>query len=433
MRDLVLALIVFGTIPFIFRNPFIGLLTWVWLGIMNPHKLSWGWASDLPFAQIVAICMLLSVLLHSKKLYSFPKDRASITLIFFVLWLGVSPLFSFHPEQEFERWLQPTKIIFMTLMALVIVGNRDQLHKLVGALALSVGFFGIKGGLFTLASGGSYRVWGPPGGAISDNNSLAVALVMTVPLFRYLQLHTDNKWIRRAALAAMALCAISAIGSQSRGAFLAMAAIGTFLWTKSRQKGLIGLLVVAALPVAWLLMPESWSERMSTIQTYDTDASAMGRINAWHTAWNLAVDRFPIGAGFAFDNADVFARYAPNPANILVAHSIYFQILGQHGFFGLALFLMVFGFTWLNFGWVAQNTKAKAGMEWAHDLSSMSQVTLTGYAVGGAFLNLAFFDLPYYLVVISVILRGLVRSELRDVESREKLIGKNAATPISNG
>ncbi|MFT3847198.1 MAG: putative O-glycosylation ligase, exosortase A system-associated [Propionivibrio sp.] len=432
MRDLVLALIVFGAIPFILRAPFVGLLTWVWLGIMNPHKLSWGWAFDMPFAQIVAVCTLLSILLNSKKLYGFPKDRASIALILFVLWLGVSPLFSFHPEEEFERWLQPTKIIFMTLMALVIVGKRDQVHKLVWALALSVGFFGIKGGIFTLSSGGSYRVWGPPGGAIADNNALAVALVMTVPLFRYLQLHTENKWIRRAALAAMGLCAISAIGSQSRGAFLAMAAIGFLLWTKSRQKGLIGLLFVAALPIAWLLMPESWSERMLTIQTYDQDASAMGRINAWQAAWNLAVDRFPIGVGFAFDNADVFARYAPNPSNVLVAHSIYFQILGQHGFMGLLLFLMVFGFTWLNFGWVARNTKANPGMAWAHDLATMSQVTLTGYAVGGAFLNLAFFDLPYYLVVISVILRGLVRSRLSDIVNQERLTGQNAAMPLSN-
>ena len=414
MRDLVLALIVFGAIPFIFRNPFVGLLMWVWLGVMNPHKLSWGWAFDMPFAQIVAICTLVSMLLHSKKLYEFPKDRAAIALILFVLWLGVSPLFSFRPDLEFEKWLQPTKIIFMALMAMVLVGNRDQLQKLVWVLALSVGAFGIKGGLFTLASGGSYRVWGPPGGAISDNNSLAVALVMTVPLFRYLQLHSSNKWIKRATIAAMALCAISAIGSQSRGAFLAMGAIGVFLWTKSRQKGLIGLLVIAALPIAWFAMPESWTARMSTIQTYDQDASALGRINAWHMAWNLAVDRFPIGGGFAVDNADVFLRYAPDPTNILVAHSIYFQVLGQHGFMGLALFLMVFGFTWLNFGWVVRNTKAVTGMEWAHDLAAMSQVTLTGYAVGGAFLNLAFFDLPYYLVVISVILRGLVRAGLRE-------------------
>jgi hypothetical protein len=37
---------------------------------------------------------------------------------------------------------------------------------------------------------------------------------------------------------------------------------------------------------------------------------------------------------------------------------------------------------------------------------------LIGFAVGGAFLSLAYFDLPYYIVVILVVLRGVVRQEL---------------------
>lgn len=418
MRDLILTLIVFGGLPFILRNPFVGLLMWVWLGIMNPQKLSWGWAFDLPFAQMVALCTLVSMLIHSKKLYSFPKDRAVTALIIFVLWLGVSPLFSFHLDEELARWLQPIKIIFMTLVALVIVGNREQLQKLVWTLVLSLGFFGIKGGLFTIATGGSYRVYGPPGGAISDNNGLALALTMIIPLFRYLQLHAENIWARRACLAGMILCAVSAIGSQSRGAFLALGAIGIFFWVKSRKKGLIGLLALAALPIAWFLMPESWSERMTSIGSYNTEGSAMGRINAWTMAWNLAVDRFPIGGGFAVDNADVFLRYAPDPTNVLVAHSIYFQVLGQHGFAGLALYLTVLIFTWLNFGWIVRHSKAVTGMEWARDLAAMSQVCLIGYATGGAFLNMAYFDLFYYIVAISIILRGLVKLEIIKTEKQ---------------
>ena len=302
------------------------------------------------FAQLVAICTLVRHVVPQQRSVLFPqRSSGHRPLIFFVLWLGVSPLFSFHPEQEFDRWLQPVKVIFMALVALVLVGNRDQLQKLVWVMVLSLGFFGVKGGLFTIATGGNYRVWGPAGGAIQDNNVLALALVMVIPLFRYLQLHTEDLWVRRALFAAMALCLVSAIGSQSRGAFLAMAAMGILLWIKSRQKGLIGLLVLITLPTAWWLMPDSWAERMSSIQTYDQDSSAMGRINAWWMSWNLAVDRFPIGGGFAVDNADVFMRYAPDPTNILVAHSIYFQVLGQHGFMGLAILLTVFGFTWLNF------------------------------------------------------------------------------------
>lgn len=421
MRDLILAAIVFGSIPFILRNPFIGLLMWVWLGIMNPHRLTWGFAYDMPFAQIIVISTLIGMLANSRQLYKFPVDRVTIVLVLFILWLGVSPFFSFHPEKEFELWVKPFKIQFMVLLALLLVGTRDHLHKLTWVLALSVGFFGIKGGLFTLASAGQHRVWGPEGSFIFDNNTLALAIIMAVPLFRYLQLHSIAPWVKRSCFAAMILCMISAIGSQSRGAFLALGAMGFFLAMKSRQKGLIAVLALAALPVAWYLMPESWTARMSTIQTYQQDASAMGRINGWITAWNLAVDRFPIGGGFAIVEPDVYLRYAPDPTLLLVAHSIYFQVLGQHGFMGLALFLSVFGFSWLNGSWIVRNTKGRTDLDWAHDLAAMCQVSLVGYAVGGAFLNLTYFDLPYYIVMMLVVLRWLVKGKLTTVQERSSI------------
>ena len=133
----------------------------------------------------------------------------------------------------------------MALFGLFIVRNRDDLHKLVWVLALSIGFFGIKGGIFTIATGGSYRVYGP-GGAIADNNTLALALIMAVPLFRYLQLQSTNAWVKRGCTAAMVLCVISAIGSQSRGAFLALAAMSVFLAMKSRQKGIDRLTYISS-------------------------------------------------------------------------------------------------------------------------------------------------------------------------------------------
>jgi probable O-glycosylation ligase (exosortase A-associated) len=412
MRDLILTAFILGTIPFILRNPFVGLLMWVWLGIMNPHRLTWGFAYSLPFAQIIAVCMFLGLLINTKKLYRFPVERVAIMLVLFVLWLGVSPLFSFHPENEFDLWLRAFKVLFMTLVALVLVGNRDQLHKLVWVLALSLGFFGIKGGLFTIASGGSYRVWGPAGSFIEDNNALALSLTMLVPLFRYLQLQTENLWGKRGCIAGMALCTVAALGSQSRGAFLALSAMGIFLWAKSRQRGLIGVLVLLAVPIAWIVMPDTWTDRMASIGTYDQDSSAMGRINAWQMAWNLAIDRFPIGGGFAVVAYDVFLRYAPNASSVLTAHSIYFQILGEHGFMGLFLFLAVFGLTWINGGWIIRNTRNKPDLEWANDMAAMCQVSLIGYAVGGAFLSLTYFDLPYYIVVILIVLRRIVRQEL---------------------
>lgn len=421
MRDLLLTAIVFGSIPFILRNPFNGLLMWIWLGIMNPHRLTWGFAYSMPFALIVALATFTGMLLKAKSLYKFPRDRAAIALVLFFFWLCVSPLFSFHPEQELEMWLRPAKILLMCLIALLLVGTRDQLHKMTWVLALSIGFFGIKGGIFTIATGGAYRVRGPEDSFIYDNNALALAIIMSVPLFRYLQLQSENVWIKRGCLAAMILCVISALGSYSRGALLALIAMGLFLFAKSRQKLLIGLLIVLVVPMVLYLMPEHWFARMNTIAEYNQDASALGRLNAWWAAWNLALDRFPIGGGYAIYEADVYARYAPNPDLVLAAHSIYFQVLGQHGFMGLFLFLLIYGFSWLNGAWIVRNTKGKVGLEWAHDLAAMCQVSLVGYAVGGAFLSLTYFDLPYYIVIILIVLRTIVRQVLAEMGRNGKL------------
>lgn len=414
MRDLILTAFILGSIPFILRNPFIGLLMWVWLGIMNPHRFTWGFAYSMSFAMIVALCTLVAMLVHAKKLNPLPNDRAFIALALFVLWLNVSPLFAFNPDFEAESylWSRALKIQIMVIVAFLLVSSRTQLHWLTWVLAMSVGFFGIKGGVFTILTAGAYRVWGPAQSLIADNNALALAMIMVVPLFRYLQLHSTNKWVRIGCVAAMLLCVVSAVGSHSRGAFLALAAMSFFLFTKSRKKGLIGLVILLTLPVAWQLMPENWIERMTTIKTYDEDASAMARINAWWVAWNVAVDRFPLGGGFAMWILSTYQKYSPGLFSPYVAHSIYFQILGEHGFMGLTLFLLVFWFAWLNGGWVMRAVKGKPELLWAHDLAAMCQVSLVGYAVGGAFLSLTYFDLPYYIVVILVVLRRLVREEL---------------------
>ena len=127
----------------------------------------------------------------------------------------------------------------MVLITFWVVSTRDELHKLAWVLAASIGYYGIKGGTFTILTGGSYKVWGPEGSFIADNNSLALAIIMVVPLFRYLQLHSVNRWVRRGCMAAMLLCVAAAVGSYSRGALLGLGAMGAFLWLKSPNKALL--------------------------------------------------------------------------------------------------------------------------------------------------------------------------------------------------
>ena len=149
---------------------------------------------------------------------------------------------------------------------------------------------------------------------------------------------------------------------------------------------------------------------MSTIATYEEDASSMGRINAWWVAWKIAL-RYISGVGFNPATSDLFARFAPVPTDVHAAHSIYFQILGNHGFIGLALFGGIWIATWRSAGWLRTQKNLLPEAKWTADLGAMCQVALAGYAVGGAFLSLAYFDLPYNIMALVVLTRAWVEKQ----------------------
>src|SRR3954464_4712969 len=134
-------------------------------------------------------------------------------------------------------------------------------------------------------------------------------------------------------------------------------------------------------------MPESWTARMHTIETYEQDSSAMGRIIAWETAYNIAKDRFPIAGGLEWQSPETSQKYSPMPSLELVAHSIYFQVMGSEGFIGLVFFLIFWVLVWRQCGWIRRKTRDHPELRWAFSLASMCQASLVGYAVGGAFLD----------------------------------------------
>jgi probable O-glycosylation ligase (exosortase A-associated) len=407
MRDLVITLVVFGSIPWIISRPFVGIVLWSWLGYMNPHRLCWGFAIFMPFAQIVALATFIG-LLSSRDNKSLPLTRESITLILLIAWMLITTIFSLNPEGAWLEWNKVWKIQLMTFVTMMVVKETSRLHWLAWTIALSLGFYGIKGGIFTILTGGSYKVWGPPGSFIGGNNEIGLALIMTIPLIRYLHMQATQLWLKLGLLGAIVFSTVSIIGTHSRGALLGILAMGAMLILKGRNRFIYGLLAIVGAVVLYQFMPESWHERMGTIKTYDQDASAMGRINAWGFAVNVAKSHF-FGGGFEVFRAWLFEIYAPNPADYHDAHSIYFEVLGEHGFIGLILFLMLGFFTWQSAGRCARDTDRLPELKQLGDLMRMVQVSLVGYAVSGAFLGLAYFDLYYHLVAMVVSARYILR------------------------
>lgn len=401
MRDVTLTVVVFGILLMVFKHPHYGIYLWSWLSYMNPHRLSWGFAYSMPFALMTA-AVTMTAYLFSKEPKRLPWTPEIILLLIYLGWVTFTTFFALYPDPAWEYWQRVLKIQVMTLLTAMLITDRKRLESLVWVIALSLAYYGVKGGIFTIMHGGVYHVQGPATTFIEGNNELGLALIMTVPLLRYLHLQTQNKLIRLGLTTAMVLTGLAAIGTQSRGALLAAAAMGGLLWLKSHNKTTTAIYIIATVGIIAAIMPQQYWDRMNTIKTYEQDASAMGRINAWHAAFNMAKDRLT-GGGLQAFQAPTFRKYAPDPYNVHDVHSIYFQVIGEQGFIGLGLFLLIGLMAWRTGRTVIRECRNDPNRKWAADLAAMTQVSLVGYATGGAFLGLSYFDYPYHLVIILVL------------------------------
>jgi probable O-glycosylation ligase (exosortase A-associated) len=406
MRDLFVAAVVFGSLPFILKRPWLGILMWSWLGYMNPHRLAWGFVTTMPVALMVALATFAGMLASREK-KEIPWTRETVLLLIFTGWMFVSTLLAQYPGMAWPQWDKVWRIILMTYVTMMLITNRERVHWLVVVIALSIGFYGFKGGTFILMGGAGNNVMGPSGSFIADRNSVGLALIMIIPLLWYVRLQTDIKLVRTALLVGGALTLIGIIGTNSRGALLGLAAMGLFFIMKARNRFGIILALIPVVLVVLYVMPQEWFDRMHTIETYEEDASAMGRIYAWKNAIELANMHF-IGGGFR-----AVTGYGGTDS-----HSNWFGVLGEQGWIGLGMFVLLHVFTWLSAKQIIQWSKPHPSLDWARDLAAMVQVSLIGYMSAGSFLGLQYFDLFYHLIAIIVITKMLVQKELDAMRGR---------------
>jgi putative inorganic carbon (HCO3(-)) transporter len=293
------------------------------------------------------------------------------------------------------------KSFFMMLVTAFLLTSKERIHALVWIMALSLGYFGVKGGGFTVFTAGSGHVLGPQGTAIADNNTLAAGLVVMLPLMNYLRMQSQHRIVRIGLAASLVLTMFSIVGSYSRGALLGLLAISVFLWLKSKQKFLAAIVLPVLVGSVILFMPPDWLARMHTIDSSQADGSVAGRYDIWRSAWLMATHRPLTGAGFMgpYDNAVV--NYFNPGHGARAVHSIYLEVLGEHGFPTFFVWLAITGSALLAAHRIIKRARGVPELAWCVDLARMSQVSVVGYLVAGAFLSLSYWDV-YFTVLVTV-------------------------------
>lgn len=409
MRDLFLLALVFAMVPISIWRPWIGILGWTVIGLAAFQHLAWGIARMVPFAALVGGATLVG-LLFAKDRRPIPWTAEMVLLVLLTAHMGVTTMFAWEPEVAYYRYTDFLKVVLMALVGTMLIHGRNRVWLLLMVAAFSIGIYGIKGGAWALATGGAHRVWGPRGSFIFDNNTFGLAMTMTIPLLVMLAREEKNKWLKRLLIGSAGLSIVAAVFTYSRGAAVGLAIVLPLLFLRSNQRLILILLAVPLAFFAEDLLPEKWVKRQATTANYQMDESAMQRFAVWAIHWNIALERPLTGAGFNFhDTADVprFHSYG-NPDTVgylpqahgTTAHSIYFQILGQHGFVGLFLFVAMLGFTYLRLGRIRRLARGHPEVGWLSSIASGLRIGLIGYGVCGAFLSLAYFPLIYLIVTL---------------------------------
>jgi putative inorganic carbon (HCO3(-)) transporter len=194
--------------------------------------------------------------------------------------------------------------------------------------------------------------------------------------------------------------------SYSRGALLGLVVVLGAISIRSNRKVLAGaLLIVLAFSVI-SFAPAAWMNRMGDFAHGELDESAQGRLHAWQFAWELAL-RYPItGGGFETFTPDLEGLLTPQ-FSFAGPHSIYFQTLGEQGFVGLGLFLSMLGGCFYSLWRIRRRVRGQPSFTWITNYSQMLETCLLGYAVSGAFLPRAYFDLWFQLVAATALLKIL--------------------------
>jgi probable O-glycosylation ligase (exosortase A-associated) len=412
MRDIVLTLLILGILPVAVVRPWIGILVWVWFGLMNPHTLAWGFARDLPWGQLIAVFTLLGVLVNRER-KSIPRNLQVFLLA--ALWLVflASTTFAIVPDRAWDQLTKVSKILLFVFLSMIYFQDRRRLRYMLLVIAFSIGFYGIKGGIFSLGTGGIFKVYGPGSGFFSSNNSIGLALNTILPILFYLGREETNRLLRLTLKISFWLCAVAVVFTYSRGAFLGLLIVMAVLYLRGPRAfaALAGCAILYVVAVPYL--PDRLTSRMASIETHQ-DASAQHRLIAWEVAWKVAKERPLLGAGFwGLANRMTYAQYGY--AQSTSAHSIYFDVLADHGFTGFVIYVWLFGSTL----WVLFRLRRRAGRSptqaWVVNWSLMLEASLIAYLTNGAFQSAAYADLPFQLMACAVMLRVIAAREQAQV------------------
>ena len=431
MLDLFLLVFVFAFIGSGFRRPFVFVLAYAYIDIVAPQKVSWGVLQHLPISLIAFVCAFLAWAVADDKRGLRLSLRQAL-LVVLLVYCGLTTQTADFPDNALDKWSWVWKaLLFATFLPLTL-RTRLRFESMALTMVLSVSVIVIGGAIKTLVSGGGYgelKLLVNDNTGLYEGSTLSMVAVAVVPLIIWLARHgtifAPDKRVTIFAAALVFACLCIPFGTETRTGFLCILVLGALALRTIRRRimfaALAGLGALAVIP----LLPASFSQRMATIENHQADQSASTRLAVWK--WTITYAReHPFGGGFEIYRGNKVRydtqRIETSGSNVAIAqtqiedkarafHSSYFEVLGEQGYPGLTVWLLLqlSGLWQMERVRVRFKSSSDPDQTWIAPLANALQLGQMIYLFGSLFIGIAFQPFVFMLIGLQIGLASYTR------------------------
>jgi putative inorganic carbon (HCO3(-)) transporter len=425
LRSLLLLFVYVAFLGLSASAPFVAALGYVWVDTFQPQAVAYIILDLFPVAKIMGAVAFFGYLALDRRSPP-PVTLQTVLHIGMAFWVTGTLIWAQAPDMAWEKWDWVFKTLAFSAFVPYAIRSRVQIEAFVLVYVFSLAANFVPFGIKVLISGGGYGVnlglqQGNTG--LSEGGLLSTACLMTVPLtvflFKHGRLLPPVKAVRLGYLVVAALAIATAIGTYERSALIGLVVLAGYMWVRTRHK--IGFGIVVAIAACFILYTASsaWNDRISTVGNYEKENSAYTRILVWR--WTMEfIASHPLGGGFqtyVINHVEVpgVGGEAAHMEFGRAFHSIYFEVLGEHGYPGIAIFLTLAGTMFMKLRRIARRARAYPELQWVVALADALQSGLAVFMTSGAFVGIAFQPMFWYTIALGISLSAYMwRAERLD-------------------
>lgn len=422
MATILLKVILFATLASALVKSWVGVAAYYTLSLWYPQMI-WFWAfAGTRASFIVSIATIMGCakdVVLGKVDFSVLFQKQNVYVV--ILWFSLALSYVMSPTSRYESeniMLSGTflisyfnRVFFFYFVSVLLIDTREKLHYLIICFVVIVLYY-IYWANDKYLSGGMWygpRLMGPgPEGVEStdvavgpytDENNFAMLFVMGIPFLYFMGRYYGNTLLKGLLWGAIPLGWHAIFLTGSLGGMIGLGVVTGFIAVRSRNRLFLAVIPMALL-VAFLWQGGFIKERLSRTEIIDSEqeTSAQQRTNAWKAGFKMLLDHPITGVGLG-NFLRAYPRYSDTEPH--VAHNTFFQFASESGVLAGLMYLLLFYHLFM--AYLRQMRMPRGETD---DFLAAANDCIAGGALGffvcSSFLNLATFEVLYYVFLLNV-------------------------------